>query len=362
MPENLDPDADGANFSRDVLLVAQSLLLDRKAATAADHLRAVGVQTILLKGAAIATWLYDDGELRPYSDIDLLVSPAQLHRAKQALAELGYQHLLEHADPCEFGTKEQELFGPGNVCIDLHHGLIGAEAPGQHCWDVLVRHTVPLRLADGTDVQVLDLPARAMHLALHAAQNGPIDRKALADLERGLARVDRRDWLQAADLAEELGAAEAFAAGLRLLPAGEVLAEELSLTRRMTVELSLRTQSAPQHAIFFERLVNTPTTRARAALLARKLFPTAAFLRANSEAASRSRAALAWARISHPVGVVRGFGPAIVWWVRARRATRRPDEAGLTEDASGASGGPLHPPEGAGRRLRAPGGRPRPEA
>lgn len=308
--------------SPDVLLVARSLFLDRRATLASDHLRAAGIPSILLKGAAIATWLYDDGQLRPYSDIDLLVSPAQFEQAKQALAGLGYEHRLEGADPVEFGPKEQELHGPDAVCIDLHHGLLGAEAPNQRCWEVLVRHTVPFRLAGG-HVDVLDVPARAMHLALHAAQNGPVDQKALADLELGLAKLTADDWRRAAVVAQELEASPAFAAGLRLLPAGVALAEELNLTRRLSVELALRTQSAPQNAIFFERFVNTPGVRRKAALLGRKLFPTAAFLRANSEDAARSRLGLVRAWITHPVTVAGSFAPALISWLQARRAARR---------------------------------------
>ncbi len=51
---------------------------------------------------------------------------------------------------------------------------------------------VTLRLAGRTDVAALDITARARHLALHAAQNGPIDSKAEADLEREASLVIRK--------------------------------------------------------------------------------------------------------------------------------------------------------------------------
>lgn len=310
-------------MSGDFLLVARSLKLDREAGIAVERLRAAGVPSILLKGAAIATWLYQDGETRPYGDVDLLVSPGQLTAAIEALGELGYVHELESAHPAEFGPKELELFGPEGVCIDLHHGLIGVSVPSQYCWDVLVGRTTVFQLTPSVQVQVLDPAARAMHLALHAAQNGPIDVKALADLERGLAKLSREEWTEAARLAERLEATEAFAAGLRLLPAGKSLADELALPRRMTVELALRTRSAPQDALFFARLAQAPGAWGKVCLFARKVFPTAALLRANWPLARRGRVGLLLARVGYPLAQAGHFVPALVAWAQARRAARR---------------------------------------
>jgi hypothetical protein len=307
----------------DFSVVARSLQLDYEAGLAIEHLRSAGVESILLKGAAIATWLYRDGEVRPYRDVDLLVSPSQLQAAIDGLAQLGYEQDLEGADEGELGPKEVDLTGPGNVCIDLHHGLIGVSAPSGACWDVLVRRTTALRLSTGVSVPVLDPPARAMHLALHAAQNGPIDTKAVADLKRGLARVGRSEWKEAAQLAEEVEATEAFAAGLRMVPLGEVLADELALPRRVTVELALRTRSAPQEALFFERLAQAPGIRTKVRLLARKVFPTAVLMRANSPLARRGTPGLLLAWLAHPWRVATRLPPALLAWLRARRTVRR---------------------------------------
>ena len=309
----------------DLTVAARSLLLDRLAARSTERLCSEGIQSILLKGAAIASWLYE-GEVRPYLDVDLLVSPTQFEKAERVLAELGYVHWLEGADAVELGPKERELIGPDGLCIDLHLGFVGVPGPPLRCWEILVKRTVGFTLA-GTHVEILDIPARAMHLALHAAQNGPIDRKAIADLERGLAQVDHDQWRSAASLAQEMGATEAFAAGLRLVPAGRRLAERLSLPMRITVELVLRTRSAPQQAIFFERVREAPGARRKVALVARKLFPTTTYLRANVPVARRGRLGLFAARARHPWFVARGAGPALIAWLRARSATRDAHDA-----------------------------------
>lgn len=310
-----------ATSSSDLDVAARTLLLDRVAALAIEKLRSEGIDSILLKGAAIATWLYQ-GEVRPYLDVDLLVPPPEFERASQALAELGYVHWLEGADPAELGPKERELMGPAGECIDLHFGFVGVPGPPLHCWEILTEHTMPFTLARQAQVRVLDIPARCVHLALHAAQNGPIDHKAIADLERGLDQVEHPHWQAAAALADELGATEAFAAGLRLVPAGRRLADELSLPQQISVELVLRTRSAPQQAIFFERLRQTPGAGRKLALVARKLFPTETYLRNNVPMAACGRFGLLLARAAHPFSVAAATGPAVVAWLRARSAAR----------------------------------------
>lgn len=307
------------DWGPDRLLVARSLLLESEAGIAIDRLRSAGVESILLKGPVIARWLYDEGEVRPFCDVDLLVSPARFSTAMEILAESGYTHRLAGAAAVEMGPKERELYGPGDVCIDLHAGLIGVAADPQRSWDLLLRRTVAFRLRGGMDVQVLDVPARAMHLALHAAQNGPVDEKAVSDLLRGLKRLERVVWVEAAKLAVQLEALEAFSAGLRIVPEGTNLAAELSLPTGMTVELFLRTQSARPDAIFFERFGEARGALGKAALVARKVFPTTVLLHANSAVARRGALGLVCARLYRPVSLAMRLGPAFRAWNRARR-------------------------------------------
>ena len=317
MPKGSQHDAPG-----DAALLARAVLLDHLAGTAVRHLRSAGISSILLKGAAIARWLYRDGGARPYVDVDLLVSPRDFDAAKAALAELGYVHWLEGAAACEIGPNEEELLNPAGVCIDLHHGLIGVP-DSERCWEVLSNRTVPFTISPGMEVPVLDVPARAMHLALHAVQNGPADEKAFNDLARGLEQVPRSDWRQAAVLASELGAVPAFAAGLRLLPAGAALADEMSLSRSMSVELAIRTNSANQRAFVFQQVAEANGIPAKVALLGRKAFPTAAYLRGNYPVARRGTTGLLRARLWHlltlPANAAHGYSA----WRRAREKVER---------------------------------------
>lgn len=50
----------------------------------------VGVETIVLKGPALAQIVYKNPALRPFSDIDLLIKKGDLHKTKECLERLGY--------------------------------------------------------------------------------------------------------------------------------------------------------------------------------------------------------------------------------------------------------------------------------
>lgn len=300
--------------------VAVSLMLDHVAGVTTTRLAAAGIPAILLKGAAIATWIYAEGEARPYRDVDLLVPPSRFDAAQAVLGGLGYVNPLAGAADCEYGSNELRLVGPLGVCVDLHHALIGVPEPAR-AWERLYARSTTLHVG-GSEVRVLDVEARAMHLPLHAIQDGPVDVKAMDDLARGVERLALASWRGAADLAAELGAMGPFAAGLRLLPAGAALAEQLSLPQVVNVDLTMRARSDPPEAFLIEQLVQLPDARARAALLWRKLFPTTVYLKSQYRLAERGPFGVTAARCCRLGSLVLRTAPAIVAWRRARRHVR----------------------------------------
>jgi Uncharacterised nucleotidyltransferase len=66
-----------------------------------DHFVQNNLRTIPYKGPALAESVYGDLGLRSFSDLDLLISPTDFDRAKQALAELGYRPSAELSPPVE---------------------------------------------------------------------------------------------------------------------------------------------------------------------------------------------------------------------------------------------------------------------
>jgi hypothetical protein len=202
-----------------------------------------GVACVLLKGPAIAGWLYGAGETRRYNDLDLLVAVDQLEAAGRVLECLGFAPGLE-PEPLLLVNRHHEVWerrGDG-VVVELHWTLVGIGAPAAEAWRTLCHQTDRILVGEA-ELPVLSVVARTLHLALHAAQHQGIG-KPVEDLKRGIARIEFGVWEGARDLAFRLDAVSAFAAGLRACPEGSALAARLGLPAA-SVYWRLRASSAP---------------------------------------------------------------------------------------------------------------------
>lgn len=302
---------------------ARTLWLDVTAARVIALLEQAGLPVVLLKGRAVAAWLYAD-EVRDYTDIDLLVNPAQLGEALRVLGSIGFQHRLQGASRSEYGRFELELFDRTGTCIDLHHSLIGVSAGPAACWSALSSHTEAL-IVGGRPVAVLDVPARTMHLALHAAQNGAADSKAVADLDRGLTQVPLAVWREALALAMDLDAVQAFSGGLQLTRRGRETAVALCLGPPSDVAVLLRIASLPQEALQIQHLWEQESVAARTRLVARKLWPTSAYMRCETPTGVGGPAPLLTARLRRAARLPRRSVRAVRHWLLARRVVARGD-------------------------------------
>jgi hypothetical protein len=307
--------------------VAWSLGADVTTAEAVGALEQRGIPTILLKGPVVAGVLYDRGELRPYSDCDLLVAPGDVapgdeRCAEETLRVLGYAPLV--GDSRLKGHRPlhaREWIRADTASVDLHRTLPGAQAEPQAVWDELSRHRRPLRLA-GREVDGLDAPGLAVVLSLHVAHHGTKMRKAVADLRRALERLPAAEWQSAVRIATTIGAVGAFAAGLRVLPEGTELAERLCPGARPPSYVLLRAQGSPPLAAGIEWLGQTRGLRAKTSLLARTFVPAPGALRLWRPLARRGRAGLMAAYVTQPFWLAAHAGPSLVAVRRARRAVR----------------------------------------
>ena len=305
-----------------LLRAAANLRVDALTAEVVSALAAAGVRAILLKGPALARFLYDGSPARTYGDTDLLVAPADVDAAETVLARLGFRRFL---DDVEIRGDERVaalawLRAADRATVDLHGGLPGVELEPEPAWEVLSAETASIRVAS-VDVETLAPAALVFHVALHAAQHGKSEPKPLADLERALERVGRHDWVAAARLAERLRATDAFAAGICLRPAGALLAEALDLPRGRSVAVSLRAESAPTGAFAFERVVRARGRRAKARVLARVLAPSPAHMRAFDPIARHRIVGLPLAYAARPFALLSRAPAAALAWRRARRSS-----------------------------------------
>jgi Uncharacterised nucleotidyltransferase len=300
---------------------ALALRVDRVTREVVTAMRRVGIRTLLLKGPSIAAWLYGGGAARSYVDSDLLVGAGSYRRAGDALRELGFRPLAYswHGDS---GTWRRHGTSP----VDLHRSLIGASAAPDTVWHELATDTDTMHVG-GIDVEVLRVPARALHVALHAAEHGVDVRHPIEDLERALRVTDEEVWREATDIARRIDALPAFAAGLRLNPAGERVAERLELPAERTPAIAVRARSNVPAAIALERLTSEPSLRTRVYLFLRSLVPSRVYMRTWSSermtllppALRRTALGLGLAYLWRPIWILLRLPTAITAVRRARR-------------------------------------------
>ncbi len=301
---------------------ASALVIEQGVAEVVSALREAGVRAVLLKGASFERWLYDPDEPRMYGDIDLLVRDRDLGPAAEVLTELGYRRWSEELAPRHTDHAKVWIRAADKMEVDLHRSLIGVEAHEVDPWTVLNEETELTRLGD-TDVEVLSEPARAMHVALHAAAHGKAEEKTLLDLSRALERVAPGTWARAAALSKRLGAEGAFATGLRLLPEGSELAARLELTAERSVETAMFAESVPYESWTVNRLANTPGLVPKLRIALRRTFPEPDFMRAWHPIARRGWLGLAMSYVRRLGWLLTATGPAVWRWWRARQKARR---------------------------------------
>jgi hypothetical protein len=224
-----------------------------------------GVGCVLLKGPAVARWLYGPGDARRYGDIDLLVGGHQLEAAGRVLERLGFAPVVDPEALLRVNRHHQVWGRAGDgVVVELHWTLVGVGAPAAVVWSVLCEQTERI-VVGSVEAEVLSIPARTMNLALHAAQHEGVGRPR-EDLERGIAQLEFGVWEGARELAFRLDAMSAFAAGLRACPEGVAVAARLRLPEAF-IYWTLRASGAPAGAGRLWYLRHAPTWRDRWRLL-----------------------------------------------------------------------------------------------
>ena len=287
-------------------LTAHALTLDVAAAEVIRALQEARIDPILLKGPALVSWLYDDGGLRGYGDIDLLVAPHDLRAAHRVLEQRGFRY-------GERGTDD----------IDLVDTIGGPKLPPGEVWTLLDRRTQPFRLLD-VDVRVLDECAQAAHVVVHAWKHGYEMAVPLEDLRRLLARIPNDAWPEVLKFVRELDAMEAFAGGLALLPGGVAIAERLGLSVEPSTETLLLREQSPPQLLLLDRAFTARGWRRRLTLLRAAFAPHPDEMRLRFAFARRGRRGLAAAYVVRSLRLAVTAPAALLVWKRARqRAANR---------------------------------------
>ena len=175
-------------------------------------------------------------------------------------------------------------------------------------------------------------PARRCTSRRTPPSTGCSTSKGRRELELALQRWPPEVWEAAAGLAAEIGAIATFAAGLRLVPAGEALAERLALPDTSRLDWEIRQAARPRGAFHVEALVSASGVRARASVLRRALVPGPVWMRRQYIWARSGRGRLLAAYALHLLR-------APLWAARAAWFRHR----AVGADDGSAPGGPARP-------------------
>lgn len=294
----------------------RTLAIDRVTGEVVAAFDGAGLHPILLKGPSITMWLYGDGRNRSYGDTDLLVPPGEVAAAEDVLARLGFHPPLRFEDG-PHGWKPDGLpwvRRADGATVDLHREFPGARVDAATAWDAVFLTATTMQVG-GIAVRILDEPARALMLGLHAARHGASEPKPLEDLERGLALVPKSSWLEAVRLAHVLGAEARLGAGLRLLERGVRLADELDLPKTCDAEYVIRSGESSTVSLGLVRIGETPGVRGKLLAAITWAVPSRAYMRYTTSLARRGRAGLT---LAYLLRLARGPRVAAAWLRAAR--------------------------------------------
>lgn len=304
--------------------VLQVLRIDQVTVEVDAALRAEGIEPILLKGPALESWTAPEHRPRPYTDTDLLVDPAHRDAAGEVLEGMGFRPAMQLHDVAGRRSVALPWRREDGANLDLHWSIVGMEQPPERVWEILSANTEPI-VVGGRGMRCLSGGARALHVALHAVQQGEGLRHERRDLDDALRLAPREAWERAAAVAAEVGALETFAAALRTHPVGTEYADAMDLPTRLPIDLLLRQNPELPMSLGFESLARLPSWRARLRLaIWGKLIPSPGFMRLWApRLAVRGPLGLAAAYVMRVPWLLFHAPRALVNWLRVRRVSAR---------------------------------------
>lgn len=316
---------------------AHALALDAAAAEVVGTFEECGITSLLLKGPAVAHWIYsDDLDGRTYIDVDLLVEPIRFEDAERVLETLGYGHVDgDHrvAPRTWLHESEWQRLGPQPTYVDLHRGFHGV-TDWTRWWSVMSAHTVVVTVG-GRELHIPDAAGCALVVALHDSSTGRSNRSA-TDLQRALRTFSDDVWQEAARRAETIGVRPSLVLGLTLHEAGRMMITRLGLPTDLPPDVAIRSLVATgddpgnvDRAWTLQiRLQSAGGWRQRIRVLLDIIFPSAEFFRQSRSLAGHGSLGLFAARVIRPLDLT-ARAPRILWLLakgrrRARLRDRRP--------------------------------------
>jgi putative nucleotidyltransferase-like protein len=200
--------------------VRQNLYLTSELLRVHAELKERGIEALPLKGASIASEIYGDLGLRPFSDIDLLVRREQIQQAESAVSELGYVPEFtippQHRERWMKQQCEVTFRRSGTIRLELHwdisHPHFALDTGVEDFWGRLST----VRIGDAT-LPALSSTDLLFTLIVHGTRHAWSRMMWAVDVAELLRRSPAIDWETFWQNAESRGAARMMATGIELV-------------------------------------------------------------------------------------------------------------------------------------------------
>jgi hypothetical protein len=300
--------------------LARNLAVDALTAEVAGAFDGEGIRTLVLKGPMLAKWLYP-GEVRPYVDSDLMVSPEDRARAVSVLERLGFvEHLPWMPTPLSLDPGGTAFIRRGGGMVDLHCQLPGLDGDPAAIWGRMAARA-ERQVIGGVELRVPDRDTALLHVVLHAAHHANLaEGKPIEDLRRALACVEESQWSSALELARVYRGLPALAAGLRLTLEGRALAHRLDLGDVRSLQHEIRREDNVIAEELYALLSADVGIRHKLAIAVSDIFPRPDYMRWWLPLARRGKLGLAGAYVFRAIWVIGQAPSAIHTLRRIRRA------------------------------------------
>ena len=174
-------------------------------------LNAAGIETMLLKGSALATTVYDSFAARPMRDIDLLIRPERAEEARAVLLAHGWAADSELPGDDSYATHHHlpplRDSGASGLRLEIHRALVPAGHPFRYS-EVAVWNAARVTTCGTARALVMHPTHHAAHIAIHFAWSHMLKMgawHAFRDLSTLLA-ARLLDWRELVQVADEWGA------------------------------------------------------------------------------------------------------------------------------------------------------------
>ncbi|HUF11283.1 MAG TPA: nucleotidyltransferase family protein [Rhodothermales bacterium] len=199
----VDPLMDGLKKRYTITWYNNQILLNRISRLLA-HLGGAGIQTILLKGAAMTIAYYEDHGVRPMGDVDVLIQHEDVLRASTVLAASGFDPSTPMSARAMRYMHGAHFVDERGFSVDLHWRLLWeADAPEVEAdlWNS-ARDTA----TGDASTRVLDPTYQLFHVLVHGARWNSAPLRWVADaVTITNTRSDEVDFERIATIARALG-------------------------------------------------------------------------------------------------------------------------------------------------------------